>query len=80
VTKPLLPMVSALLLFPSVARGQGAATIIRAGAFPNSRSWKIEGMFAWPHNLRRLVIRREFHEAHFLGLVQVGSVLILMRN
>jgi transposase len=44
------------------------------------RRWKIERLFAWLHNFRRLVIRWEFHEANFLGLVQLGCVLILMRN
>jgi len=44
------------------------------------RRWKIERLFAWLHNFRRLVIRWEYHEANFLGLVQLGCVLILMRN
>ena len=44
------------------------------------RRWKIERLFAWLHNFRRLVIRWEFHQANFLGLVQLGCVLILMRN
>ena len=42
------------------------------------RRWKIERLFAWLHNFRRLVIRWEYHEANFLGLVQLGCVLILM--
>jgi transposase len=44
------------------------------------RRWKIERLFAWLHNFRRLVIRWEYHEANFLGLVQLGCILILMRN
>lgn len=44
------------------------------------RRWKIERLFAWLHNFRRLVTRWEFHEANFLGLVRLGCVLILMRN
>src|ERR1700751_1933353 len=44
------------------------------------RRWKIERLFAWLHNFRRLVIRWEYHEANFLGLLQLGCVLILMRN
>lgn len=44
------------------------------------RRWKIERLFAWLHNFRRLVIRWEYHEANFLGLVQLGCLLILMRN
>ena len=44
------------------------------------RRWKIERLFAWLHNFRRLVIRWEYHEANFLGMLQLGCVLILMRN
>lgn len=44
------------------------------------RRWKIERLFAWLHNFRRLVIRWEYHEANFLGLVQLGCLLILMKN
>ena len=44
------------------------------------RRWKIERLFAWLHNFRRLVIRWEYHEANFLGLVQLACLLILMRN
>lgn len=44
------------------------------------RRWKIERLFAWLHNFRRLVTRWEFYEANFLGLLQLGCILILMRN
>jgi transposase len=44
------------------------------------RRWKIERLFAWLHNFRRLVTRWEVYEANFLGLVQLGCILILMRN
>jgi transposase len=44
------------------------------------RRWKIERLFAWLHNFRRLVTRWEYHEANFLGLVQLGCILILLRN
>src|SRR5260370_18705835 len=44
------------------------------------RRWKIERLFAWLHNFRRLVTRCEYYEANFLGLVQFGCILILMRN
>ena len=44
------------------------------------RRWKIERLFAWLHNYRRLVTRWEYYEANFLGLVQLGCILILMRN
>ena len=44
------------------------------------RRWKIERLFAWLHNFRRLVIRWEYHEANFLGMLQLACALILMRN
>jgi transposase len=44
------------------------------------RRWKIERLFAWLHNFRRLVTRWEYYEANFLGLVQLACILILMRN
>ena len=44
------------------------------------RRWKIERLFAWLHNFRRLVTRWEYHEANFLGLIQLGCILILLRN
>jgi len=44
------------------------------------RRWKIERLFAWLHNFRRLVTRWEYYEANFLGLVHLGCILILLRN
>ena len=42
--------------------------------------WKIERLFAWLHNFRRLVSRWEYHELNFLGMVQLGCLVILLRN
>src|SRR5215470_6255267 len=44
------------------------------------RRWKIERLFAWLHNFRRLVSRWEYHEANFLGMLQLGCLVILMRH
>jgi transposase len=44
------------------------------------RRWKIERLFAWLHNFRRLVTRWEFHEANFLGMLQLGCLIILLRH
>lgn len=44
------------------------------------RRWKVERLFAWLHNFRRLVVRYERHAANFLGFVQLGCMLILMRH
>ncbi len=44
------------------------------------RRWKIERLFAWLHNFRRLVSRWEHHEANFLGMLQLGCLVILLRH
>ena len=43
------------------------------------RRWKVERLFAWLHNFRRLVIRYEYHAVNFLGMLQLGCILILLR-
>lgn len=43
------------------------------------RRWKIKCLFAWLQNSRRLVVRYERHAANFLGFVQLGCMLILLR-
>ena len=44
------------------------------------RRWKIERLFAWLQNFRRLVVRYERHVENFLGLLQLASALILLRH
>jgi transposase len=44
------------------------------------RRWKIERLFAWLQNFRRLVIRYERHAANFLGFLHLGCALILLRQ
>jgi transposase len=44
------------------------------------RRWKIERLFAWLHNFRRLVTRYERHAANFLAFVQLGCIMILLRS
>jgi transposase len=39
------------------------------------RRWKIERLFAWLQNFRRLVIRYERHAENFLGMLQLASSL-----
>ena len=41
--------------------------------------WKVERLFAWLGNFRRLVVRYEYHAANYLGFVQIGFLLILLR-
>jgi transposase len=44
------------------------------------RRWKVERLFAWLHNFRRLVSRWEYHDANFLGMLQLGCLVILLRH
>ena len=44
------------------------------------RRWKIERLFAWLGNFRRLVVRYERYALNYLGFVQLGCILILLRQ
>jgi transposase len=44
------------------------------------RRWKVERIFAWMQNYRRLVTRWEYHIENFLGFVQLACLLILLRH
>ena len=44
------------------------------------RRWKIERLFAWLKNFRRINTRWERNALNFLGMVQLGCVLILLRH
>ena len=43
------------------------------------RRWKVERLFAWLQNFRRLVVRYEYHVENFLALLQLGCSIILFR-
>jgi transposase len=44
------------------------------------RRWKVERLFAWMQNFRRLVTRWEYHIENFLGFVHLACLLILARH
>jgi transposase len=45
------------------------------------RRWKFERLFAWLSNFRRrLVVRYEYKAENFLGMVQLGCIVILLRK
>ena len=44
------------------------------------RRWKVERLFAWLQNFRRIVVRYEYHSDNYLGFVLLGCMLILLRN
>ncbi len=43
------------------------------------RRWKIERLFAWLHNFRRLVVRYERRAENYLGFARLGCIVILLR-
>ncbi|MGA7924407.1 MAG: IS5 family transposase [Candidatus Sulfotelmatobacter sp.] len=43
------------------------------------RRWKIERLFAWLQNFRRLVVRYERRAENFLGMLDLGCCIILLR-
>jgi transposase len=44
------------------------------------RRWKIERLFAWLSNFRRLVVRYERRVDNYLGFVKLGCIVILLRH
>jgi transposase len=44
------------------------------------RRWKVERLFAWLYNFRRLVVRYEYHAQNFLGFIQLACIMILLRH
>ena len=44
------------------------------------RRWKVERLFAWLKNFRRLVIRWEYKADNYLGMLYLGCIIILLRQ
>lgn len=44
------------------------------------RRWKIERVFAWLGNFRRVVVRWEYKVQNFRGFVALGCIVMLLRN
>lgn len=44
------------------------------------RRWTVERLFAWLHNFRRIVTRWERSADNFLGMIQLGCAVILLRH
>ncbi len=42
--------------------------------------WKVERLFSWLNNCRRLTVRYEYHVDNFLGLLHLACVLILLKT
>ncbi len=46
----------------------------------DQRRWKVERLFAWLQNFRRLVVRYERHADNFLAFLLVACSVILLRS
>lgn len=44
------------------------------------RRWKVERLFAWLQNFRRVNTRWEYKAVNFEGFVKLACIMILMRN
>jgi transposase len=43
------------------------------------RRWKVERLWAWLQNFRRVATRFDYHVGNFLGFVHLGCIKILLR-
>jgi transposase len=43
------------------------------------RRWKVERLFAWRQNFRRVLVRHEYYAENDLGFVHLGCIMILLR-
>ncbi len=44
------------------------------------RRWRVERLFAWLQNFRRIVTRYDYYSLNYLGFVQLGCLVILLRQ
>lgn len=44
------------------------------------RRWKVERLFAWLHNFRRIVTRWEYKLENYVGFVKLGIMKILLKQ
>ena len=44
------------------------------------RRWKVERLFAWLQNYRRILVRHERYLQNYLGFVQLGCIIILLKR
>jgi transposase len=45
-----------------------------------TRRWKIERLFAWLQNFRRLIVRYDYHLDNFLGFIHLACIIIILRK
>jgi transposase len=42
--------------------------------------WKIERLFSWLQNFRHILVRHDYYPENFLGFVQLGCIMVLLRR
>jgi len=66
-------------LLPTGGRGHnGRKTVAPSRRY--RRRWKVERLFAWLQNFRRIVVRYERFAENFLGMLHLACCLILLRG
>ncbi|MCW5206217.1 transposase [Desulfobulbus sp. F5] len=67
------------MIFPFRRRRKKPKTQDRRKLRRYKRRWKVERLFAWLQNFRRLVVRYERHLGNFLAFLQLACSVILLR-
>jgi transposase len=44
------------------------------------RRWKVERLFAWLQNYRRILVRYDYYLENYLAFVQLACIVIFVRN
>jgi len=44
------------------------------------RRWKVERLFAWLQNFRRILVRFDHCVENYIGFIHLGCLVILLRN
>ena len=67
------------LIAPHRANRKEAATQDGRKLRRYHRRWKVERLWAWLQNFRRVATRFDYHVENFLGFVHLGCIKILLR-
>jgi transposase len=67
------------LIAPHRANRKKAATQDGRKLRRYRRRWKVERLWAWLQNFRRVATRFDYHVENFLGFVHLGCIKILLR-
>ena len=67
------------MIAPHKSNRQKAATQDGRKLRRYRRRWKIERLWAWLHNFRRILVRQDYRAENYLGFVHLGCIKILLR-